>query len=271
MSSVVSTLDELVAGIGDGATLAVPKDYSGVAMAATRALLRRGVKNLHIVGVPVCGMQVDILIGAGAVRTIETSAVTLGEYGPAPRFTAAVRAGTIRVLDATCPAIHGALQAAEKGLPFMPIRGVIGSDLLAHRSDWQVMDNPFQPGDRIVALPAIRPDVALFHAPLADRHGNVWIGRNRELVTIAHASATTLVSVEEIVDRSLLDDPILAPATIPDLYVTRIAAAPRGTAPLALAGRYPPDAETLARYAQAAKTEAGFRAFLDEWLASTAA
>jgi len=262
----VSSLAELVAGIGDGATLAVPKDFSGVAMAATRALLRRGVKDLHIVGVPVCGIQVDILIGAGAVRTLETSAVTLGEHGAAPRFTAAVRAGSIRVLDATCPAIHGALQAAEKGLPFIPIRGLIGSDVLAHRRDWRVIDNPFQPGDRIVVLPAIRPDVALFHAPLADRHGNVWIGRNRELMMVAHAAAATLVTVEEIVDRNLLDDPVLAAATIPDLYVTKIAAAPRGAAPLALAGRYPADAETLMRYAQAAKTEEGFRAFLDEWL-----
>jgi glutaconate CoA-transferase subunit A len=269
MSQMVSTLDELVADIGDGAMLAVPKDFSGVAMAATRALLKRGVKDLHVVGIPVCGIQVDILIGAGAVRTLETSAVTLGEHGAEPRFTAAVREGSIQVLDATCPAIHGALQAAEKGLPFIPIRGLIGSDVLAHRRDWRVIDNPFQPGDSIVALPAIRPDVALFHAPLADRHGNVWIGRNRELVTVAHASAATLVTVEEIVDRNLLDDPVLAAATIPDLYVTKIAAAPRGAAPLALAGRYPADAETLARYAQAARTEEGFRAFLDEWLATS--
>jgi len=266
MTAMVSTLDELVAGIGDGATLAVPKDFSGVAMAATRALLRRGVKNLHVVGVPVCGMQVDILIGAGAAGTIETSAVTLGEYGSAPRFSAAVRAGTIRVLDATCPAIHSGLQASEKGVPFAAIRGLLGSDVLAHRQDWRVIDNPFQPGDRIVALPAIRPDVALFHAPLADRHGNVWIGRNRELMTMAHASAATLVSVEEIVERNLLEDAVLAAATIPELYVTKVAAAPRGAAPLALAGRYPADEEMLARYAQAAKTEEGFRAFLDEWL-----
>jgi glutaconate CoA-transferase, subunit A len=205
------------------------------------------------------------------VRTLETSAVTLGEHGAAPRFTAAVRAGTIRVLDATCPAIHAALQATEKGLPFIPIRGLIGSDVLAHRGDWRVIDNPFQAGDRIVALPAIRPDVALFHAPLADRHGNVWIGRNRELMTVAHASATTLVTVEEIVDRNLLEDPVLATATIPDLYVSAVAAAPRGASPLALAGRYPADGEMLARYAQAARTEEGFRAFLDEWLTSTAA
>lgn len=267
MTVWVDTLARLVSEIGDGAKLAIPKEFSGVAMAATRALLRRGVKDLHLVAVPVCGLQADLLIGAGAVRTIETSAVSLGEFGPAPRFGAAVRAGLVRVVDATCPAIFSGLQAAEKGVPFFPIRGLLGTDLLAQRDDWRVIENPFQAGDPIVVLPAIRPDVALFHAPLADRQGNVWIGSNRELMTLAHASAATLVTVEEVVESNLLDDPARAPATIPDLYVTRLAAAPRGAAPLGLPGRYAADGATLERYAQMAKTEAGFRAFLDEWLA----
>ncbi|MCL4801144.1 MAG: CoA synthetase [Burkholderiales bacterium] len=268
MAEVVGTLDALVADIGAGAVLAVPKDYSGVAMAATRALLRRGVRGLHVVGVPTCGIQVDILVGAGVVATVETSAVTLGECGPAPRFGAAVRAGTVRVLDATCPAIHNALLASEKGLPFIPIRGVIGSDLLAHRADWQVVENPFRPGDRVVVLPAIRPDFALFHAPLADRLGNVWIGRKRELMTLAHASAATLVTVEEISDANLLDDPVRSPATIPDLYVTRVAAAPRGAAPLGMTGCYAADGAAIERYARMARTAEGFAAFLEEWMAA---
>lgn len=268
MGLLVRTLDALVEGIDAGARLAVPKDYSGVAMAATRALLRRAPRGLHVVGVPTCGLQVDILIGAGAVATVETSAVTLGEYGPAPRFGAAVREGTLRVLDATCPAIHNALLAAEKGLPFIPIRGVLGSDLLAHRADWRVVENPFAAGDPVVVLPAIRPDFALFHAPLADRQGNVWIGRKRELMTLAHASAATLVTVEEVTEASLLDDPVRSPATIPELYVTRIARAPRGAAPLALTGSYAADGAALERYAQMARTAEGFAAFLDEWMAA---
>ena len=69
------------------------------------------------------------------------------------------------------------LVAAQKGIPFMPIRGIIGSDLMKASSDWKIIDNPFAPGDPIVVVPAIRPDVALFHAPEADRFGNVRIGR----------------------------------------------------------------------------------------------
>ena len=204
---IVRSLDEALAPITDGCLLAVPRDVSGVAMAATRALIRRGVRRLRLVALPTSSLQADLLIGAGCVESIETSAVSLGEFGPAPRFTAAVLAGALAVKDATCPALHAAFQAAEKGVPFMPLRGLIGSDLLAHRPDWKVIDNPFGDDDPIVLLPALKPDVALFHAPMADRDGNVWIGRDRELAIMAHAAAKTVVTVEKLHDGNLFDDP----------------------------------------------------------------
>jgi len=190
---IARSLDDALAPIKDGCMLAVPRESSGVPMAATRALIRRGVKRLHLIALPTSSLQADLLIGAGCVETLETSAVSLGEFGAAPRFTAAILNGAIRMKDATCPALHAAFQASEKGVPFMPLRGLLGTDVLKNRPDWKVVDNPFgQDGagqaDPIVLLPAIRPDVALFHAPMADRDGNVWIGRQRELVTMAHAA-----------------------------------------------------------------------------------
>src|SRR6266702_5558649 len=173
---IARTVEEALAPITDGCVLAVPREASGVAMAATRALIRRGVKGLHLIALPTSSLQADLLIGAGCVETIETSAVSLGEFGPAPRFTAAVTSGAIKMKDATCPALHAALQASEKGVPFMPLRGLIGSDVLKYRDDWKVIDSPFGNDDPIVLLPAIKPDVALIHAPMADPHGNVWIG-----------------------------------------------------------------------------------------------
>jgi glutaconate CoA-transferase subunit A len=260
------SLEALAAAVPDGAKLVIPADYSGVAMAATAALIRRGVTRLHLVCAPVSGLQAEMLIGVGAVATIETSAVTLGEFGPAPRFAEAVRRGLVVVKDATCPAIHAGLQAAEKGLPFMPLRGIIGSDLFANRPDWKVIDNPFAKGDPIVVLPAIEPDVALFHAPLADREGNVWIGRRRELMTMAHASKRTVVTVEAISETSLFDDESLAAGVIPALYVTGVAEVKRGAAPLGLWGAYEPDEAFLRDYVLAAKTQAGFDRFVADWL-----
>ena len=260
---IVGTLNEALAPITDGCVLAVPREQSGAAMAATRALIRRGVKRLHLIALPTSSLQADLLIGAGCVETIETSAVSLGEFGPAPRFIAAVTAGAIRMKDATCPALHAGFQAAEKGVPFMPLRGLIGSDLLAYRDDWKVIDNPFGNNDPIVLLPAIKPDVALFHAALADREGNVWIGRDRELAMMAHAAARTIVTVEKIQDGNLFDDPWLAAGAVGGFYIERIALAPKGAWPLALADRYPADGAHLAEYAGTARSEEGFASYLE--------
>jgi glutaconate CoA-transferase subunit A len=265
-SAPLCDLPALAAMIPDGATLAIPSDNCGVAMTATRELVRRGVRGLHLLCVPVSGLQADIMIGAGLVGTIETSAVTLGEFGSAPRFVAALREGSIRILDSTCPAIHAALQAGQKGIPFIPLRGLIGSDVLANRLDWKVIDNPFQASDPIVLLPAIRPDVALFHASLADRFGNVFINRSRKLLTMAHAAHQTLVTVEEIAAFDLMEDPHRAPGVIPSLYVTQIALAPRGAWPLRFGDEYPMDEAAVGRYVAAARTEVGFRDWLGTWL-----
>src|SRR6202012_5272002 len=150
MPTIARSLDDALAPIADGCVLAVPRESSGVPMAATRALIRRGVKNLHLVALPTSSLQADLLIGAGCVETLETSAVSLGEFGPAPRFSAAILDGSIRMLDATCPALHAALQASEKGVPFMPLRGLIGSDVLKNRTDWKAIDNRFESADPLV-------------------------------------------------------------------------------------------------------------------------
>ena len=83
---IAHTLEEALAPITDGCVLAVPRDVSGVAMEATRALIRRGVRRLTLVALPTSSLQADLLIGAGCLDGIETSAVSLGELGPAPRL-----------------------------------------------------------------------------------------------------------------------------------------------------------------------------------------
>ncbi len=260
-------VDALVAAIPNGAKLAVFKPDGGCAMTATRTLIRRGVKNLHLVTVPTAGLQADLLIGAGCVATVETSGVTLGEFGQAPAFGRAVKSGAIKILDATCPAIYSALQAGEKAIPFIPFRGLIGSDILANRADWTIVDNPFAPEgqrDPIVALPAIAPDFSLFHAPLADAHGNVWIGMWHELKTMAHASLDTLVTYETYYDGNLMENAELAPATISSLYISAVAEAKNGSWPMALPGHYDIDEAHLADYAGRAATVEGFKSYLEE-------
>jgi len=258
--------EEIAAEIPDGAFLGLPPDYSMPAMAVVHALIRRNAENLKLLGVPVLGLSADLLIGAGCVAEVEASAVSLGEAGLAPRFTEAVEKNIIKVKDATCPAIHSGLQATEKGVPFMPLRGVIGSDLVSARPEWKVIENPFGEKDPILIVSAIQPDIALFHARWADEAGNVWIGRRKELATIAHASRACYVTFEEKRSGDMLEDELLAPGVLASVYVSGVARAQRGAWPLSVAGLYGIDDAHLALYAKAAKTKEGFRRYLDEFV-----
>jgi glutaconate CoA-transferase subunit A len=256
------TLDALVEMIPNGACVAIPATRSGPAMAATKALIAKGARDLHLVAMPTSGLQADMLIGASCVAVMESAGVTLDEFGQAPRFVAAVKAGSIALMDTTCPALVSAMQAGEKGIPFIPMRGLIGSDLLVHRPDYRVIDNPMSDDDPIVVVPAIRPDVALFHAPMADALGNVWIGKARELMTMAHASTKCLVTYEETFDGNLLDSPLYGPATIPAHYVTGTTQVSKGTWPIGMADRFCTDNDEMERYAAMGKTDAGFADYM---------
>jgi len=264
-TAFLESAEALAARIPDGALVAMPPDYSLPAMEVVRCLIRRKASGLRLLGVPVLGMCADLLIGAGCVAEVETSAVSLGEAGLAPRFTEAVASGAIKVKDATCPAVHTGLQATEKGVPFMPLGGIIGSSLVERRSDWTIGRDPFT-ADEILYVKAIVPDVALFHARWADEAGNVWVGRRRELATIAHASRATYVTYEEKRAGDMLEDEILAPGLISSIYVSAVAPAERGAWPLGVAQVYGIDDAHLMHYARAAKTREGFRQYLEQFV-----
>ena len=267
----LDSADELAALVPSGAKVAVLKNQTGVPAALFRALVRKGVTGLHIVGVPTTGYVTDLLIGAGAVDVVETSAVTLDEIGMAPRFIKAVKNGEIRIKDATCPAIYSGLRAGEKGIPFIPIRGLIGSDIMAHRDDYKIIDNPFQEQDPIVVLPAIRPDFALIHASLIDKFGNVYLGNHRDMGLMAHASKQCLVTTESILDGNLLDDPTLAAATMSSIYVSAVAVVEQGAWPHGLNNCYEADLEHQRYYHEKAATDEGFAEYLDEFVFESAA
>lgn len=268
MSTVpIVGVDQLAAHVPHGASLTVQKgDERDVPLALAHALIRRGVRGLHLITLPTAaypasGMMVDLLIGAGCVDSVETSGISLHELGAAPRFSQAVKAGRLRVLDATCPAVYAALQAGAKGQPFAPLRGLIGSDLLRHRSDYRIIDNPFAAGDAIVVVPAINADVAIFHAAKADAGGNVWIGRDRDRLLAAHAAGCVLVTVDELVPGCFFDDEAWAAGVIPASYITGLAVVPGGGMPLTSEGQL--DLDAVRSYRHAALDDGRFAAYLE--------
>ncbi len=254
--------DALASLVPDGVKIAICKSETGVPAALIRALIRCGVSDLHVVGVPTGGYACDLLIGAGCVATVETSAVTLDETGLAPRFINAVKSGSITIMDSTCPAVYSGLRAGEKGIPFIPIRGLLGSDLLRYRDDYKVLENPYAEGDAIVLVPAIEPQYALIHAALVDDEGNVYLGSDRDLALMAHASKQTLVTAEARYPGNLLDDKQLAPATMSAIYVDGIAFCEKGAWPLRLGGSYEEDRQHMAEYRRLALSDEGFQEYL---------
>ncbi len=267
MSWLMETVDDLAKIVCDGSKVAIGADYTGVAMELTRALIRQNVKDLHVVCMPVSGLQADMMVGAGIVRTLECAAVNMGEHGIPYRFQEALRKGSIQLLEATCPAIHAALEAGRKNIPFIPLRGLIGSDLVKYRDEWKIIDNPFQEDDRIILLPAIRPDYALFHAPYADRHGNIFVGRRREVVNMSQASTHgALVTVEEVRDIDLMETEESAAGAMPALYVRGVAVAEKGTWPLGLWDYYSDDVQHFKIYGTMSKTEEAFEEYLDRFV-----
>jgi len=258
-------LSALADRLPDGASVAVAKPPF-TPMALARALIARRARDLTLVTVPTSDLFADALIGAGCLGAVETSGVTLGEFGPAPFFARAVREGRLTLRDATCPAIYAALQAGEKGVPFMPMRGILGSDLLPARPDWKTIQNPFaEDEDPLVLLPALRPDFAVMHVAEADRHGNLWVGGQHHLKTMAHAAHATLATAERIVDGDLREDPNRSANLVAPIYVEAVAEAPGGAWPQAAPPLYEVDASAMRAYAAAAraacKGEAG-----DDWL-----
>ena len=259
------SIESLAVQVTNRASIALPPEYSWAPVALVRNLIAQEARDLHVLCVPVGGIAVDMLIGAGCVSTLEAAAVSLGEAGLAPRFSDAVQSGAICMKDSTCPAIHAGLQASEKGVPFMPLRGLIGSDIELSREDWKVIPDPFDENNSpIVLVAALNPDFALFHSPRADRFGNVWIGKRRELMVMAHAAKETLVTVEEVVDHDFLADEATSAGTLSNLYVSGIAEARMGAWPSVLHGVYESDHREIAAYASEAKTKEGFQAYMDK-------
>ena len=148
----------------------------------------------------------------------------------------------------------------------MPLRGLIGSDVLAHRPDWKVVDNPFGNNDPIVLLPALKPDVALFHAPMADRYGNVFIGTQRELSPWRMPREDHRHRRETARRRSACAIRRSPPARLPGFYVEAVAVEPRGAWPLPLPDHYGIDAAHMTEYAQLAATAEGFADYLDRYV-----
>ncbi len=244
MKSKLMTLEEAISLIKDGDTVAIGGiGQNKVPMAAVMEIIRQKKKNLHIVGREK-GIDFDLLIANGCVSKVSAAYVGLEEFGLAMHFRKSVENGEIEFLEHTCGSIINALRAGEMGIPFIPIKGVVGSDLFKVRKDFKLIKCPFT-GETLVAVPAINPDVGIIHCQESDEFGNIRMyGSRFEDIIIAKASKKVIVTVEKIIsNEEIRKEP--EKTTIPYFYVTAVVECPNGAKPTSLYGYYPVDREEM--------------------------
>lgn len=215
----------------------------------------------------------DILIGAGCVTKLEGSYLGLEALGLAHNYRRAFEKGVpqpIQIEEYSNFGMTMRFMAAAMGLPFMPIKSHLGSDLLAVETFLHpkavVMDDPFGTGEKVALLPACPTDVALLHAQRADAEGNVQVwGQLGDDLWGTLSGRRILVTVEEVVPTDVVRrDPNRT--IVPGFRTTAIIPAPFGAHPYQCQGYYDVDRDFRRMYADVSRTREGFLEFMDEWV-----
>lgn len=249
MKDKVTTLADAVALVKSGDVLALGgMNLYRRPVAFVRELLKTDVRDLTLLCFT-ASYESDLLIGAGKVSTIRTCYCGLEAFGLAPMFTALATRGDLKVIEESESSLAFGLRATLAGVGFMPGQGWIGTDMLKVRPDVKVLDDPYT-GKPVVAFPAVTCDVAVVHAPIADRFGNARLEGNLAVdQEISMAAKHVIVTAEEIVDE--LD----APIELTGLTVNGVVHAPRGAWPTSCYPNYAVDGEEILRYGDACAAE----------------
>jgi glutaconate CoA-transferase subunit A len=239
-------------------------------MAIIHEIIRQKLKNLRIVSAP-NGIAVDQLVGADCVAEVEfyfLGFMTQQGFATMRQFRTAVEEGRVMSKESMGYAICMALRAGAFGIPFIPLPDFRGSDLLLVRDDYKLMVSPYNSQETVVLVPALRPEILILHAHLADTKGNIVLKEPWPdfALTTAQASHHVIVTVEEIVESGTLTPREI---TIPHFLVNAVALMPYGAAPTALNLSYEPDQNHIATYQRLAQTKEGFQRYLQEYILTT--
>lgn len=153
-------------------------------------------------------------------------------------------------------------------VPFAPVRGLLGTDYMKIRPDFLRTANPYDPAEEIALVPALTPDVAVFHGFRGDRFGNVVTTGTADAKLIAQAARRAIATVEEVVAGNLAEEPHIG-QQVPGIHMSAVVHAPRGAHPTSCAGSYLDDGDHIRAYIRAAESEQSFRAYLEHFILCT--
>ena len=262
MASKQTTLREAIASIPDNVVVALGGNTLHRApCAAAHELIRQGRRGLELVKTA-GAYDVDVLVGAGVAESVSAGFIGFENvFGLAPQYRQAAEQGTISVKEHACYTIITALRAAIQGVPFLPVAGMLTSDLMEARHFKTVID-PYS-GQELAAIQAIRPDVAIIHVQEADEQGNGRIyGSLFEDVIMAQAAKRVILTCERLISN---EETARVPelTKIPGIAVSHVVVVPQGAHPCSCGDLYSYDSDYLARYIESCRTTEQYRAWLD--------
>jgi glutaconate CoA-transferase subunit A len=260
VGSNMTSLSEAIGSIKDGDIVFVGGYFHyRHPMAAVREIIRQGRKDLTVIA-PLSGMEADILIGAGCARKIIFGFLSLDIFGMAPCFRRKVESGEVEHSDYGDLALIRSLEAAQRKVGHVATRAWLGSDMIKHHPGKLV--EVF--GEKLLAVPALQPDVALVHAQWADLEGNLAIEGDSYDVDAVKAAKRTIATAERIVAPDEMR--AMGKMIIPRYRVEHLVEIPFGAHPTSCFPYYAHDVRHILEYAEAAQTDDGLKGYLDKYV-----
>ncbi|ADD07464.1 3-oxoacid CoA-transferase alpha subunit (plasmid) [Natrialba magadii ATCC 43099] len=267
MSKVTSMHDAVATAVDDGDSLYLAGFTHLIPFAAGHEIIRQGRTDLELIRATP-DLIYDQLIAAGCARKVTFSWAGNPGVGSLPAFRRAAEEGyptEIELEEYTHFGMIAALEAGASNLPFMPLRGFIGSDLPEHNDNIARVESPFD-DDYVYAVAPIEPDVAVVRAQRADEDGNAHLwGIQGEVKLAALAADTVILSVEEqCSEETIRSDPNRTVITADE--VDHVVVEPYGSHPSYAQGYYGRDNEAYLSWAETAADRDTVEAWLDEWV-----
>ena len=272
MSKVMTTKDAISRFVNPGDFLFIGGYICRTPFSAIHEIIRQGKGDLTITRSNAAD-DFDMLIGAGLVKRFYATFLSLGIYGLGRCYRRSLEHGIprkIEVEEYTNLSLPMMLKAGAMGIPFIPVRDMVGTDLLNVKSfmgdgKYKMIDSPFD-GSPTLLVPALNPDVAIIHVQQADEEGNAQIwGIGGDCQIGANAAGKVIVTCERIVSREVIGkDP--SRTIVPAFKVVAVVEEPFGAHPGYTPGFYDVDFGMGYLYQQASNTVEGLEAFLKEWV-----
>jgi len=266
MSKLLSMRDAIAEFVPDGASVALGLQMEQmIPFAAGHEIIRQKKRGLTLIG-PISDILFDQMIAAGCVEKIIAAWVGNVMMGSAYNFRRAAEEEGLTVHNMSNFAIALALQAAAMGVPFLPTRSALGSDVAKGNHFFYQIFSPFSPKESLWAIRALAPDVTIVHVQRCDREGNAhcWGNFGIMLEGVRAAKRVVVVAEEVVAAEVIASDPNRT--VIPGFLVSAVVECPYGAHPSPVQGYYKRDDAFFRQYHEQTKTKADSDAWLQRWV-----